>query len=156
MYTCENCEDGPCKTDRGPLNNHKCKPVWQHTDKFQITETPEPVYVLDIQYPVDERYIDAAHLLNKDNQNGLKINFGSCDKHKSEDDNFAWIKLKSGGQVSVPKSWIKQKPAEPTREELQGRLDRISHLCMFKVPKDMVNPEYYDFHSIANGEKQPS
>lgn len=115
------------------IQNHHCRPdgckdklwcMFKKTDEYQITEIPEPVWVLDIQYPVDERYIEAACLLKKAKMNMHPV---KCKEYDSKHDGilYKWIMLNDGGHVTVPKSWLKQKQPEPTREELQEKIDGI-------------------------------
>ncbi len=131
------CDPDPEICDVTCIQNYTCKPdgcktkLWcrfTETTKYQITEVPEPVTVLDIQYPVDAEFIAPAHFLEKFNGKQIKIvESAGLNKHLT-------ICKESG--YYFPKSWLKQKPAEPTREKLQIKLDSI---CEYVKNTDKVS-----------------
>lgn len=113
--------------------------------KYQITEISEPVDVLDIQYPVDAEFIAPAHLLENINGKQIKIvESAGPNKH---------LTICTECDYYFPKSWLKQKPAEPTREELQERLDKIIEFLSIHPHSSNVSDIYLEAKEIANGEK---
>ncbi len=121
------------------------------SSKYQITETPEPVTVLDIQYPVKIQSRDDAKLLGEiADHNGLAVVVLSKTGFISR------IKLspKADKVYPIHHKWLKQKPAEPTREELQGRLSRINDYIDETHKPGLVNGEMFRvIMDIATGEK---
>jgi hypothetical protein len=126
VFTCKACSIGPCIASKCIDCIHR-GPKWLSTSKYKITKTTEPAWFLDIKYPVEERFVSAAHYLAKANRNKQEV-------EPRFESSGTWVKLGDGGQVTVPRSWLKQKPTEPTVEELQKVIDNMleySDKCSF-------------------------
>jgi hypothetical protein len=128
VYQCTECRttDKPCLAVNIQANGDEFKPThcighcdnqkWTISDQYQITKTPEPVFYLDIKYPVQMHNITAAYMLKDWNGKKVTINGVSDDGQEQRcDQSTVWF----------PSRWLKQKPAEPTREELQERIDNM-------------------------------
>jgi hypothetical protein len=149
-YICKKCCDsGPCSLN---LPRDKNPPVychfqdsnadWRPVERIQITEAPEPVNVLDI--PSELQYAVDSGLWAK---NGSDV---IITERKGQ-----FTQINADGLVRVvDNSWIKQKPATPTAEELQERLNRIEqYLGSVSARSTFASAHYTTLLSIANGEK---
>jgi hypothetical protein len=97
-------------------------PEWKETTKYQITEVPEPTHYLDLTPPKDLGK-EARHFtkLYEHNKKDIKVLFWN--------EPYCEIEVRTGDKIVLHEdchiTWIKQKPSEPNREELQIRLDAV-------------------------------
>lgn len=114
---------------------------WKTYANHKITEIPEPVWVLDIPFEMVAT-IDIA--IYKENGTAVEVK-------KEIKPGLIEIKLSNNEFWIVCKSWLKQKPAEPTVEELQLRLDKIINYVSNENGVAYFNKK--NITALANGEK---
>ena len=142
IYICNKCDGSRCITTHKDRFNCP-NPKWGQREKYQITEIPEPVWVLDIQYPVQMHSITAAYMLKDWDGKVVTVNSISEDGFEKRcDQSTVWF----------PSRWLKQKPAKPTVEELQERLRRVISIIV-GFGFNSVDPKTIKFIlDISNGE----
>ena len=125
VFKCGSCDIGPCVSNEA-LRCGNGNALWSSTTKYAITEVTEPVYI--VQIPETCKTVDAwiVTALYMNNLNGLAITKEFTGKNSQGTYCFS----------DIPEYCLKQKPAEPTREKLQIKLDSI---CEYVKNTDKVS-----------------
>ena len=136
VYVCNEC--ARCCKSTNQFQCQEQESIWHNSARHQITEVPEPVYVLDIPKMTQSNIAGFVAMLNQLSETGEPLTLAQLGV------------IEMNFQENIPSDWLKQKQPEPTREELQERLDRIVRIL---GDPNVLSVRGENIYKLATGEK---